>query len=400
MSWVGDFAADQTFDVKFCTVTTTGAPTTLAGTPVVSAYIDNSTTQITAGITLTVDFDTVTGLNNVRVVATTANGYTSGSNFQLVITTGTVGGTSVVGYVIGQFSINARSALRPTTAGRTLAVDASNKAPATIAAGDIANNAITAAAIADAAIDRASFATDTGLQSIRSNTAQAGAATTITLDAGASAVNDFYNGASILTTGGTGVGQYRIITDYVGATKVATVNAAWATNPDATTTFAIFPAAETAADIATAVWAAVTRTLTAATNITSTGGTTVPQTGDSFARIGANGAGLTAVVAASVTGNVGGNVTGSIGSLAAQAKTDVNTEVLDVLVTDTFAEPAAVPAATASLKDKIGWQAVVARNKITQTATTQLVRNDADNATIGTSTVSDDGTTATRGKFA
>lgn len=35
------------------------------------------------------------------------------------------------------------------------------------------------------------------------------------------------------------------------------------------------------------VWSAVTRTLTAATNITSTGGTTVPQTGDSFARLGA-----------------------------------------------------------------------------------------------------------------
>lgn len=45
----------------------------------------------------------------------------------------------------------------------------------------------------------------------------------------------------------------------------------------------------TAAD----VWAAITRTLTAATNITSSGGTTVPQTGDSFARLGAAGASLT-----------------------------------------------------------------------------------------------------------
>ena len=45
----------------------------------------------------------------------------------------------------------------------------------------------------------------------------------------------------------------------------------------------------TAAD----VWLAATRTLTSAANITSTGGTTVPQTGDSFARIGAAGAGLT-----------------------------------------------------------------------------------------------------------
>ena len=36
---------------------------------------------------------------------------------------------------------------------------------------------------------------------------------------------------------------------------------------------------------------------------------------------------------------------------------------------------------------------------IGQTATAQVLRNDADNATIGTSTVSDDGTTFTRGKF-
>ena len=128
MSWIGDFAAESTFDTKFCTVTTTGAPTQLAGTPVVSAYEDNGTTQITAGITLTVDFDGVTGLNNVRVVATAANGYDAGSNYQLVITTGTVGGTSVVGYVVAEFSLEARSALRPTTAGRTLDVSAGGEA--------------------------------------------------------------------------------------------------------------------------------------------------------------------------------------------------------------------------------------------------------------------------------
>lgn len=104
------------------------------------------------------------------------------------------------------------------------------------------------------AIVRAAFAADTGLQSIRSNTAQAGAATTITLDASASAVNSFYLGNSILLTGGTGVGQFRTMTGYVGATKVATVDSAWATNPDNTTTFAIFPAAATVADVADGVW--------------------------------------------------------------------------------------------------------------------------------------------------
>src|SRR3990167_1237443 len=128
MSYRGDINLDSTIDIKFCTVTTTGAPTQLAGTPVISAYPDNSITQLTAGITLTVDFDTVTGLNNIRVVATGANGYATATNYDLVITTGTVGGTSVVGYVVGSFSIEKRSALRPTTASRTLDVTATGEA--------------------------------------------------------------------------------------------------------------------------------------------------------------------------------------------------------------------------------------------------------------------------------
>jgi hypothetical protein len=109
MAYLGDFTLGDTLDFKFSTVGTTGAPTTLAGTPVVSAYVGNSTTQLTAGITLTVDFDGVTGLHNVRVVASGANGYAAQTNVDLVITTGTVGGTSVVGYVIGSFSIENRS---------------------------------------------------------------------------------------------------------------------------------------------------------------------------------------------------------------------------------------------------------------------------------------------------
>lgn len=110
MAYLGDITIEDTVDFYFSTVGTTGAPATLSGTPVVSAYVGNSTTQITAGITLDVDFDTVTGLNHVRVAATAANGYTTGTNVSLVITTGTVGGTSVVGYVVGAFSIGARSA--------------------------------------------------------------------------------------------------------------------------------------------------------------------------------------------------------------------------------------------------------------------------------------------------
>ena len=120
--------------------------------------------------------------------------------------------------------------------------------------------------VAAGGINRAAFAADTGLVTIRSNTAQAGAATTITLDASASAVTDFYKNALISLTGGTGVGQGRFITAYNGTTKVATV-AAWATNPDVTSTFAITAfdsvpgaTAPTAAANATAVWEELTST--------------------------------------------------------------------------------------------------------------------------------------------
>jgi hypothetical protein len=70
-------------------------------------------------------------------------------------------------------------------------------------------------------------------------TAQAGAASTITLAAGASATDDEYNNLYILITGGTGSGQTRLITDYVGSTKIATVDSAWDAQPDATSTYSI-----------------------------------------------------------------------------------------------------------------------------------------------------------------
>jgi hypothetical protein len=106
-----DITLGETHDFKFTTCEPdTGAPATLSGTPVISAYVDNSTTQITAGITLSVDFDGVTGLNNVRVVATSGNGYATGTSVALIITTGTVDSVSAVGYKVGEFSIGRAAA--------------------------------------------------------------------------------------------------------------------------------------------------------------------------------------------------------------------------------------------------------------------------------------------------
>lgn len=100
----------------------------------------------------------------------------------------------------------------------------------------------------------------TGFKSyVRRNTAQAGAAGTITLDASASATNDLYNGMMVAIVSGTGVGQARFIKDYVGATKVATIAPNWITNPDATSVFVILPMAS--------VWEALTAELATASTI-------------------------------------------------------------------------------------------------------------------------------------
>lgn len=116
-----DIVAGQAINLKF-TSRSSNTPTTLAGSPVVSVYKANNITQSTTGVTLTVDFDSVTGLNNVLIdTSTDTTFYAAGNDFYLVITTGTVGGTSVVGEVVGDFSIQNQSPQRPLGRGTVAA---------------------------------------------------------------------------------------------------------------------------------------------------------------------------------------------------------------------------------------------------------------------------------------
>lgn len=77
----------------------------------------------------------------------------------------------------------------------------------------------------------------TVLAADQDDTAQSGAAGTITLAAGATASD--LAGFVITIDGGTGNGQTRVITDYNGTTKVATVYPEWDTPPDATSTYVV-----------------------------------------------------------------------------------------------------------------------------------------------------------------
>lgn len=161
MTGVPDYPLGETLDFKFTTRQfSDGVPTQLLGTPVIEVYEDNSLVQIVVGETLTTNFDGRAGLNNLRIVATTGNGYEVGKSYAAVITVGTVGGVSVVGEVIAQFSIERSPALRPTTAGRTLDVEATGEAGinldnalGTLDAAQFGANFLTAAKVNASALD-------------------------------------------------------------------------------------------------------------------------------------------------------------------------------------------------------------------------------------------------------
>lgn len=130
------------------------------------------------------------------------------------------------------FAASAPGYLQPTTAGRTLDVSSTGETGI-----DLANiSALPAGAIPSLGI-------------IDNGTAQAATGTTLQLRAAAAFADDEIIGATILITGGSaGVGQSRIITDYVGSTDTATVDT-WTTTPTGTITYVIFgsPAASASA---------------------------------------------------------------------------------------------------------------------------------------------------------
>lgn len=337
---LGDFTPGKTVTGKFNTHKADGTPVTLAGTPVLSVYKD-STTESTAGVTLTVDYDSRTGMHRFSI-DTSADGtfYAAGNDFQVVITTGTVDSISVVGTVVGAFSLSNRSALRPATADRTLVVDAAGLADATAVKlgpsgsgtaltardigasvllasgtgtgqvklsggyvapnwGDVGNpattvnlsgttvGAVTAAAVASIAADAVNAA---ALSSDAVAEIKAAIVTnTLTVDAGGvvSANVTQWGGSPVLWNSD---GVPVVDVGYWQGSAVANLNAGLVRAD----VFAV--EAGTIGTASFAAGATVPRVTLCDTLTTYTGNT--PQSGDAFARIGATGSGLTALATA------------------------------------------------------------------------------------------------------
>src|ERR1043166_5340511 len=131
MAYLGDYNPNDIIYFNFTTLDISVSPAVPydPASLTVSIYKDDSNAQSTAGVTVTTPFDSVTGLINVKV-DTSADGtfYATGHSFHAIVTVGTVHGVSIVGYVLDSFSLGRTTALKPTTAGRTLDVSATGEA--------------------------------------------------------------------------------------------------------------------------------------------------------------------------------------------------------------------------------------------------------------------------------
>lgn len=113
--YIGDMEEGQTFDVLFNTVVD-GVPTTLAGSPAARVFTGSAGDGGTSdGVTLNVDRET--GLHSVTV-DTSAAGISAGSDCHVVLTAGTVGGSSVANTQIASFSVQNRPKLTAEQGGK------------------------------------------------------------------------------------------------------------------------------------------------------------------------------------------------------------------------------------------------------------------------------------------
>lgn len=247
------------------------------------------------------------------------------------------------------------------------------------------------------------------LAACRTGTAAGGASSSITLDSGAPAIDDYYNGCVVVGVL-DGTTEARTITNYTGSSKVADVVPNWNTTPDSDDTFTIyhtensyFKMSDVMAWNATAVATPHTAGYPVVTVKDGTGtGEIDTASGVVLAKDHTGAALATASAVDAVDNFVDTEITAiqtSISALNNISTSQVNAEVVDALNTDTYAEPGqGNPAATASLVTKIGFLYKAWRNRSTQTSGEYALYADDATTKDQEAITSDNGTTFDRGE--
>ena len=107
MQYLGDYAEDYNdLNFKFNTHKADGTPSTFSGT--VCVHKSNEVSSSTAGVTLSINFNSTTGLNNVKLDLSSDAFYEKQKDYQVLVSSGVVDSISVTGTELASFSIENR----------------------------------------------------------------------------------------------------------------------------------------------------------------------------------------------------------------------------------------------------------------------------------------------------
>ena len=112
---LGDREEGAVFNFHFNTNNSTGEGVTLTNS-LVSVYKSDSAVETTTGVTISTDFDSISGLHKVEI-DTSDSFYQAGNDYSVILTSGTVDGVNVAGSQIAQFSIENRWTENSTSVG-------------------------------------------------------------------------------------------------------------------------------------------------------------------------------------------------------------------------------------------------------------------------------------------
>jgi hypothetical protein len=418
-AYFGDYNTTQTVHIPFNTFTSDDPSASVTVTNLVAGDIkihkDGAVAERTSanGVTVSIDFDTITGNHMVNIDLsdnTHAGFYSAGSHYQVRLEGITVD-AATLNVWIGTFSIgciaaavwNAVRSSHVTAGTFGEAVGTQILLAGTASAGSSTSITLTGGvattgyyngclciitggtgvgqartilsytsgtvatvtrdwAVAPSTDSKFIVVGDDVAGILEAGTAQAGAASTITLDAAASGTSEIYNKNYVMITGGAGVGQTRLITTYNGGNQIATITPNWVTNPAAGSVYQILPGGR----VDVGQWLG------------------------------------TGCAAPTVAGVPEVDVTYVAGAAQADIPTaaQVNAQVVDALNVDTYAEPAqGAPPETASIVQKLSYLYKYWRNKVVTSSSSIEVYNDAGAVVDHKSAIADDATDFTKDEF-
>jgi hypothetical protein len=356
---LGHVPAGSTLYIPFASYDSNGASVTLTGlaTTDIEIYKDGSVTQriYTTGYTLLdtdgIDLDGITGIHGFSIDLsddTDTGFYAVGSQYWVIVSAVTID-AQTVNFIAATFRIVPAEASAGVPDVNVASIDA---------------NAITATSIAADAITAAKVAAD------------------VHAEAADAVWNEVVSGHQTDSTFG------KAFDGAVTATGVwiADVTEGTLTNPTATFADANWDELQSA-HVGAGTFGAIA---TEIASILVDTGTTLDNKLDDLA----------SDVSAILT-DTGTTLPATLAALNDISAADVNAEMVDVMETDTHAQPGQeAPAATTSYSLMMRYNYKMMRNRKEQTATTFSLYNDGQTAVDQKSAVSDDGTTAVRDELA